>query len=100
MVQITDEEVAEVDLAVVAYRDEGDWHVAELPDGQQRGGNVLKHVAVDGAVGERGDRQRTARDMDHPDHHVVAALCGLCGLCGLRSAAGVAGCMPVPVAMG
>ena len=31
MVETTDEEVAEVDLAVVAYRDEGDWHLAELP---------------------------------------------------------------------
>jgi putative tRNA adenosine deaminase-associated protein len=32
MAQITDAEVGDVDLAVVAYRDEGDWNVAELPD--------------------------------------------------------------------
>ena len=32
MSQITDAEVGEIDLAVVAYRDEGDWNVAELPD--------------------------------------------------------------------
>ena len=32
MVEITDAEVGEIDLAVVAYRDEGHWHVAELPD--------------------------------------------------------------------
>ncbi|MCW2711720.1 MAG: hypothetical protein JWR64_2372 [Marmoricola sp.] len=31
MAEITDAEVGEVDLAVVAYRDEGDWNVAELP---------------------------------------------------------------------
>jgi putative tRNA adenosine deaminase-associated protein len=28
---MTDAEVSKVDLAVVAYRDEGDWNVAELP---------------------------------------------------------------------
>ena len=32
MSEITDAEVGEIDLAVVAYRDEGDWNVAELPD--------------------------------------------------------------------
>lgn len=32
MTQITDAEVGDVDLAVVAYRDEGDWNVVELPD--------------------------------------------------------------------
>jgi putative tRNA adenosine deaminase-associated protein len=32
MAEITDAEVGEIDLAVVAYRDEGDWNVAELPD--------------------------------------------------------------------
>jgi putative tRNA adenosine deaminase-associated protein len=32
MSEITDAEVGEIDLAVVAYRDEGDWSVAELPD--------------------------------------------------------------------
>ena len=32
MTEITDAEVGEIDLAVVAYRDEGDWNVAELPD--------------------------------------------------------------------
>jgi len=31
MAEITDAEVGEIDLAVVAYRDEGDWSVAELP---------------------------------------------------------------------
>ena len=31
MAEITDAEVGEIDLAVVAYRDEGDWNVAELP---------------------------------------------------------------------
>ncbi len=32
MSEITDAEVGEVDLALVAYRDEGDWNLAELPD--------------------------------------------------------------------
>ena len=32
MADITDAEVGEIDLAVVAYRDEGDWNLAELPD--------------------------------------------------------------------
>ena len=32
MSEITDAEVGEIDLAVVAYLDEGDWNVAELPD--------------------------------------------------------------------
>jgi putative tRNA adenosine deaminase-associated protein len=32
MAEITDAEVGEIDLAVVAYRDEGDWSVAELPE--------------------------------------------------------------------
>jgi putative tRNA adenosine deaminase-associated protein len=32
MSEITDAEVGEVDLALVAYRDEGDWALAELPD--------------------------------------------------------------------
>ncbi len=32
MAEITDAEVGEVDLAVVAYRDEDSWNVAELPD--------------------------------------------------------------------
>ncbi len=32
MSEITDAEVGDVDLAVVAYRDEGAWSVAELPD--------------------------------------------------------------------
>lgn len=32
MVEITDAEVQEIDVAVVAYRDEGTWHLAELPD--------------------------------------------------------------------
>lgn len=32
MTEITDAEVGDIDLAVVAYRDEGDWNVAELPD--------------------------------------------------------------------
>ncbi len=32
MAEITDAEVGEIDLAVVAYRDEGDWNLAELPD--------------------------------------------------------------------
>ena len=32
MSEITDAEVGEVDLALVAYRDEGDWTLAELPD--------------------------------------------------------------------
>ncbi len=32
MAEITDAEVGEIDLAVVAYRDEGHWHLAELPD--------------------------------------------------------------------
>ena len=32
MAEITDAEVGEIDLAVVAYRDEGRWHLAELPD--------------------------------------------------------------------
>jgi len=31
--EITDAEVGEVDLAVVAYRDDGDWNLSELPDG-------------------------------------------------------------------
>lgn len=31
MSEITDAEVGEVDLAVVAYGDEGDWNLAELP---------------------------------------------------------------------
>jgi putative tRNA adenosine deaminase-associated protein len=29
--ELSDAEVGEIDLAVVAYRDEGDWNVAELP---------------------------------------------------------------------
>jgi putative tRNA adenosine deaminase-associated protein len=32
MAEITDAEVGEIDLAIVAYRDEGDWNLAELPD--------------------------------------------------------------------
>ena len=32
MAEMSDAEVGEVDLAVVAYRDDGDWHVADLPD--------------------------------------------------------------------
>jgi putative tRNA adenosine deaminase-associated protein len=32
MSEITDAEVGEVDLALVAYRDEGHWALAELPD--------------------------------------------------------------------
>lgn len=32
MSEITDAEVGEIDLALVAYRDDGDWHLAELPD--------------------------------------------------------------------
>jgi putative tRNA adenosine deaminase-associated protein len=32
MSEITDAEVGEIDLAIVAYLDEGDWSVAELPD--------------------------------------------------------------------
>jgi putative tRNA adenosine deaminase-associated protein len=32
MAEITDAEVGEIDLAVVAYRDEGNWSVAQLPD--------------------------------------------------------------------
>lgn len=32
MTEITDAEVGEIDLAVVAYRDDGDWNVRELPD--------------------------------------------------------------------
>jgi putative tRNA adenosine deaminase-associated protein len=32
MSEITDAEVGEIDLALVAYRDEGDWALAELPD--------------------------------------------------------------------
>ncbi len=32
MAEITDAEVGEIDLAVVAYRDEDAWNVAELPD--------------------------------------------------------------------
>jgi putative tRNA adenosine deaminase-associated protein len=32
MSEITDAEVGEVDLALVAYRDEGDWALAELPE--------------------------------------------------------------------
>ena len=32
MSEITDAEVGEVDLALVAYRDEGSWALAELPD--------------------------------------------------------------------
>ena len=32
MSEITDAEVGEIDLAIVAYRDEGDWNVGELPD--------------------------------------------------------------------
>ncbi len=32
MAEITDAEVGDVDLALVAYRDDGDWSVAELPD--------------------------------------------------------------------
>ena len=31
MTDMTDEEVEQVDLAVVAYRDEGDWYVQEFP---------------------------------------------------------------------
>jgi putative tRNA adenosine deaminase-associated protein len=31
MTDVTDEEVGAIDLAVVAYRDEGEWHLAELP---------------------------------------------------------------------
>ena len=29
MTEVTDAEVGEIDLAVVAYRDEGDWNVGE-----------------------------------------------------------------------
>jgi putative tRNA adenosine deaminase-associated protein len=32
MTEVSDAEVGEIDLAVVAYRDEGDWSLAELPD--------------------------------------------------------------------
>src|SRR3954452_16452711 len=32
MTEVTDAEVGQVDLAVVAYRDEGDWSLSELPD--------------------------------------------------------------------
>jgi putative tRNA adenosine deaminase-associated protein len=32
MSEVSDAEVGEIDLAVVAYRDEGDWNLAELPD--------------------------------------------------------------------
>lgn len=32
VVELTDAEVRDVDVAVVAYRDEGTWHLAELPD--------------------------------------------------------------------
>jgi putative tRNA adenosine deaminase-associated protein len=32
MSEITDAEVGEIDLALVAYRDEGSWALAELPD--------------------------------------------------------------------
>jgi len=32
MSEITDAEVGEIDLAIVAYLDKGDWNVAELPD--------------------------------------------------------------------
>ena len=32
MTEVTDAEVGEIDLAVVAYRDEGDWSLSELPD--------------------------------------------------------------------
>ena len=32
MSEITDAEAGEIDLALVAYRDEGDWSLAELPD--------------------------------------------------------------------
>jgi putative tRNA adenosine deaminase-associated protein len=32
MSEITDAEVGEIDLAIVAYLDDGDWNVAELPD--------------------------------------------------------------------
>jgi putative tRNA adenosine deaminase-associated protein len=32
MTEITDAEVGDVDLAVVAYRDQGDWNLAELAD--------------------------------------------------------------------
>lgn len=31
MIEVTDDEVGAIDLAVVAYRDEGFWHLAELP---------------------------------------------------------------------
>lgn len=31
MAEITDAEVGEIDLAIVAYRDDGDWNVRELP---------------------------------------------------------------------
>jgi putative tRNA adenosine deaminase-associated protein len=32
MSEVTDAEIGEIDLAVVAYRDEGDWDLAELPE--------------------------------------------------------------------
>jgi putative tRNA adenosine deaminase-associated protein len=32
MSEMTDAEVDQIDLAVVAYREEGDWYVQELPD--------------------------------------------------------------------
>ncbi|MGO4257132.1 tRNA adenosine deaminase-associated protein [Marmoricola sp. RAF53] len=32
MTDVTDAEVEAIDLAVVAYLDEGDWHVADLPE--------------------------------------------------------------------
>ena len=32
MTEVSDAEVGEIDLAVVAYRDEGDWSLSELPD--------------------------------------------------------------------
>src|SRR6195952_4440861 len=31
MTEVSDAEVGEIDLAVVAYRDEGDWRLSELP---------------------------------------------------------------------
>jgi putative tRNA adenosine deaminase-associated protein len=43
MAQITDAEVGEVDVAVVAYRDEGDWHLAELPDGALDSVDTIAH---------------------------------------------------------
>lgn len=55
MSEMTDAEVEKVDLAVVAYRDEGDWYVQELPgraldDVESIAGELRRYPGENGAL--------------------------------------------------